>query len=351
MLASCSLAAILAACLHFTNAVDVYLSPSALYLHSDLSPEDASTALSRHLGLEAFEPLWGNSDPVYSEELFVGQGPKSALLVTVEERDAPAVLPTSLHQSFSLNTPPSAEIYSLSSVLSTYLHQASTNFASIFSSFQFGQSNDVASLVSFFKTSEQPAFAAVELSKLHDIGEQGGRYSEEYLDIADEIRALLQQLIDDDRFTVAVLTYTSPSVNKRAAPQETQAPLPPSDKLPPQQPIGSISTCFTTLDACNNGTSTCSGRGQCLQASKAGRTCFVCSCGITTTGEGNKIKTDHWAGESCERKDISGPFVLLTGTVIVIILLIVGSISLLYTVGDQPLPSTLLATAVPTKKE
>ncbi|KAH9485530.1 putative endoplasmic reticulum membrane protein [Psilocybe cubensis] len=325
MLASCSLAAILAACLHFTNAVDVYLSPSALYLHSDLSPEDASTALSRHLGLEAFEPLWGNSDPVYSEELFVGQGPKSALLVTVEERDAP--------------------------VLSTYLHQASTNFASIFSSFQFGQSNDVASLVSFFKTSEQPAFAAVELSKLHDIGEQGGRYSEEYLDIADEIRALLQQLIDDDRFTVAVLTYTSPSVNKRAAPQETQAPLPPSDKLPPQQPIGSISTCFTTLDACNNGTSTCSGRGQCLQASKAGRTCFVCSCGITTTGEGNKIKTDHWAGESCERKDISGPFVLLTGTVIVIILLIVGSISLLYTVGDQPLPSTLLATAVPTKKE
>jgi hypothetical protein len=45
------------------------------------------------------------------------------------------------------------------------------------------------------------------------------------------------------------------------------------------------------------------------------------------------------------------PFVLLSGTVIVIILLIVGSISLLYGVGDQPLPSILLATAVNAKKD
>ena len=76
-----------------------------------------------------------------------------------------------------------------------------------------------------------------------------------------------------------------------------------------------------------------------------------------------------WAGQSCERQDISGyvnsapysllwlnslcnsPFVLLSGTVIVIILLFIGSVSLLYGVGEQPLPSTLLATAVNMKKE
>ena len=45
------------------------------------------------------------------------------------------------------------------------------------------------------------------------------------------------------------------------------------------------------------------------------------------------------------------PFVLLSGTVIVIIVLFIGSISLLYGVGEQPLPSTLLATAVNVKKE
>jgi len=58
-----------------------------------------------------------------------------------------------------------------------------------------------------------------------------------------------------------------------------------------------------------------------------------------------------WAGQSCERQDISGPFVLLSGTVIVIIVLFIGSVSLLYSVGDQPLPSTLLATAVNMKKD
>lgn len=47
----------------------------------------------------------------------------------------------------------------------------------------------------------------------------------------------------------------------------------------------------------------------------------------------------------------SSPFALLSGTVVLIILLITGSISLLYTVGEQALPSTLLATAVYVKKE
>jgi hypothetical protein len=45
------------------------------------------------------------------------------------------------------------------------------------------------------------------------------------------------------------------------------------------------------------------------------------------------------------------PFVLLTGTVIVLILLIVGSISLLYGVGYQEMPSTLMGGAVGTRKE
>ncbi len=118
-------------------------------------------------------------------------------------------------------------------------------------------------------------------------------------------------LVQDDRATFAILTYatsSSASLLKRDAPQESQVPFP----LPgPQQPIGAISTCFTSLDSCNNSTSSCSGRGQCSQASKAGRTCFVCTCGATTIGEGNKVKTTYWAGESCERKDISRYVIVL----------------------------------------
>jgi len=85
-----------------------------------------------------------------------------------------------------------------------------------------------------------------------------------------------------------------------------------------------------------------------MQASKAGKTCFVCACNQTTTQDG---KTQTWVGEACERKDISGPFVLLVGSSIVLILLIAGSISLLAGIGDDKLPSTLTGGAVGAKNE
>ncbi|KAF8197896.1 hypothetical protein BJ912DRAFT_922624 [Pholiota molesta] len=338
--------------LQLTHAVHVYLSPASDFYRSNLSPEDASATLSRHLGLDAFEPLWEASDVSHNEELFVGQGAKNALLVTVEEEDAQAIIPFTMERpSFTLATPPSTPIYSLSSILSTYLHRASDSFTSVFSSFDFGDSNDISSLLEFVIHQKQPFFAAIELSKLRDIRQKYGPWSEEYTEVVEQLQALLQSHIDDDRNTLAILTYATPSsasLAKRDVPQESQVPFP----LPgPQQPIGAISTCFASLDACNNGTSTCSGRGQCAEASKAGRTCFVCTCGATRTGKGKDVKTTYWAGESCERKDISSPFVLLTGTVIIILLLIAGSVSLLYSVGDQSLPSTLLATAVPVKRD
>jgi len=85
-----------------------------------------------------------------------------------------------------------------------------------------------------------------------------------------------------------------------------------------------------------------------LQASKAGKTCFVCACNQTTTPNG---KTQTWVGDACERKDISGPFVLLAGSTIALILLIAGSISLLAGIGDEKLPSTLTGGAIGAKKD
>lgn len=78
----------LSACCRLTLAVHVYLSPASDFYRSSLSPEDATAALSRHLGLDAFEQLRQPGDSSYNEELFVGQGPKNILLVTVEESDA-----------------------------------------------------------------------------------------------------------------------------------------------------------------------------------------------------------------------------------------------------------------------
>ena len=84
MLASLSLGLLLSTSL--SQAVDIYLSPSSNIVRSSLSPTDASAALSRHLGLERFEPLLDVSN-LGHEEWFVGQGSKNALLITMEESD------------------------------------------------------------------------------------------------------------------------------------------------------------------------------------------------------------------------------------------------------------------------
>jgi len=75
-----------------------------------------------------------------------------------------------------------------------------------------------------------------------------------------------------------------------------------------------------------------------VEVSKVGMTCFVCACSTTKDSMG---RTENWAGEACERKDVSGPFVLLAGTTIGLLIVIVGSIGLLYKVGETALPSTL----------
>ena len=83
MLAKLSLSLLLSASL--SQAVDIYLSPASNFIPLS-SPADASAALSRHLGLERFEPLRDASN-LGHEEWFVGQGSKNALLIALEESD------------------------------------------------------------------------------------------------------------------------------------------------------------------------------------------------------------------------------------------------------------------------
>jgi len=181
---------------------------------------------------------------------------------------------------------------------------------------------------------------------------------------SEALRAFLERAVEDQSVQLAIMTLddTASHFKRAAAPQQTQAPFPL-----PHLPLSGLSTCHSSLDICNNSTSSCSGHGKCSKASKAGRTCYVCSCGSTKTGSGKAVKTTYWAGESCERQDISryafytnqypddlqrhSTFLLFAGTVITLLILAVGSVSLLYSVGDQSLPSTLLATAVPAKRD
>ncbi|KAG7098287.1 hypothetical protein E1B28_000250 [Marasmius oreades] len=334
------------------QAVNVYLWPSSSSFSPQLSPEDASSALSHHLGLEIYESVRDSFKGMYEQESFVAQDQTNALIVTVDETDARAFLPSTLPPSFKLLAPSAVKFDSLTSVLSTYLHRAKHAYSSIYevlSSTWDGP--EISSLFSFIETTEEPAFAALDLLSLSRLRADFGSDSVEYQAAVDNLRRSVQTLVEGGRVKLAILTHesspTHSSHKREEDPLQSQTPI----HAPPQHPIDSVSTCFTSADICNNATSTCTGHGKCVQATKIGKTCFVCACTPTRTGKGGQVKTVNWAGESCERKDISGPFVLLAGTTIVMILLAFGSVSFLYSVGQQSLPPTLMGTAVNLKKD
>lgn len=66
----------------------MYLNPHSSSINPSLSPAVASSELSRHLGLEFFEPFPDVSREEYVEEPFVGRGQNNALLLTMDEEDA-----------------------------------------------------------------------------------------------------------------------------------------------------------------------------------------------------------------------------------------------------------------------
>lgn len=193
--------------------------------------------------------------------------------------------------------------------------------------------SEMSTLLDFVESGPTPGkFGAFELKGLGEIQRAFGSRSEQYRVAADSLRAVIQSAIAKGSINLAVLTHATRSYEKR---DPQQSPIPSSF---PNHPISSTSTCYESQTTCEDSTSSCSGHGECIELSKAGRTCFICACSATEDSMG---RTENWAGESCERKDVSGPFVLLAGTTIGLLVIIVGSIGLLYKVGEAALPSTL----------
>jgi len=112
----------------------------------------------------------------------------------------------------------------------------------------------------------------------------------------------------------------------------------------PKRIIGPIPRCYSSKNSCTNATNACSGRGECVKSSSL-TDCWACSC----MGDDGK-KTDKWAGAACQKEDISVPFNLFLVFGIVIILVSVWAVGLLYSIGDEPLPSVLSAGVAPAKR-
>lgn len=236
------------------------------------------------------------------------------------------MVPTALVPTFFLETPP---LDSLDSLTNSYLHLAAHTYDRIWSGpsvaaqpiprlldvFSIPSAagdillSELSTLVDFLE-SERAApggakFAALEVTGLRALADAYGRSSEQYAVGAATVRATLESALAQRDLNLALLTFPAAhgaTVMKRQVQpaQPSQTPIPGPR---PQEPIGSDAHCFASEDACTNATDSCSGRGQCFGGSRAGRTCFVCSCGATKDTKG---RTTNWAGQKCERKDISG---------------------------------------------
>jgi len=331
------------------QAVRVYLSPSTP-LPSKLSAKQAGFALSRHLDLESFETLDEDST-IWDAQEFVGQGPKDGLLLTLDESYVYDVIPKNLNPTFEI--PSTSSVTSLDSLVTTFLHRAPSTYSQVFSEASYPAHgvprlldifgvpsvatgaflSEITTLLDFVESgSTSDKFGAFELKGLGEIQRAFGSGSEQYRTAAESLRAVIQSAIAKGSINLAVLTHASGSHQKRD-PQQSPIPSPFQN-----QPVPFISTCHDSQVTCEDATSSCSGRGECVEVSKAGRSCFICGCSATKDSAG---RTENWVGEACERKDVSGPFVLLAGTTIGLLIVIVGSIGLLYKVGETALPSTL----------
>lgn len=153
------------------------------------------------------------------------------------------------------------------------------------------------------KSSSDPgyeSFGAFEVGGLKELAQQYGSTSEAYTTAVKTLQAIFSSAIARDDLHLALLTFSStPRHGVKRADDDPQAPLPPI--LHPAEPIGS--TCFLSEEACTDATDSCSGHGECVRATKVGKSCFVCACSASVDDKGRK---EDWAGEACERKDISG---------------------------------------------
>ncbi|KAG8769971.1 hypothetical protein FRC12_004596 [Ceratobasidium sp. 428] len=189
---------------------------------------------------------------------------------------------------------------------------------------------------------EPSDFAAFEISSLDLLAEEYGRSSEQYQLATQIVRNWLDvpNWNGDDILSVIIKPRSSPEGHTHQA-RSIAAPIERRAGSPGSLPIYS---CFKDATTCGNATSACSGRGSCVSVLRAGRTCFTCKCSSTKSDDG--MTTTHWAGQRCERKDVSSSFVLLAGTVLGVIFVAFGSVALLYGVGDEKLPGTLTGGAV-----
>jgi hypothetical protein len=148
------------------------------------------------------------------------------------------------------------------------------------------------------------------------------------------------------------------SNNSLEASEQNTTPLAKQGPL-----LGILKTCYESQSACEAATRNCSSHGACY-LSRHGREatggkgktndCYSCGCKptIIKAGEGNgSNKTTNWGGPACQKKDVVIEFWLFAGSTVLLMFLIGSGVGMLYSMGEEELPSVIGAgVSGPTRK-
>lgn len=141
-------------------------------------------------------------------------------------------------------------------------------------------------------------FAALELTGIARLAASYGKSSEQYKLATETLQAAIEVALADKSVHFALVTYTPSSQRRSPLFADQSAAVTPSLPF-----VKALSSCFNSYLACTDATNYCSLHGECTNITRAGQECFVCAC-TTTISEAGKVQ--NWAGEMCERKDVSG---------------------------------------------
>ncbi|CDS12498.1 hypothetical protein LRAMOSA04692 [Lichtheimia ramosa] len=99
-------------------------------------------------------------------------------------------------------------------------------------------------------------------------------------------------------------------------------------------------TCYVTEDACLNGTSSCSGRGECVPDGKSDNECYVCKC-----------QSSSYLGDACQVEDAIGDFQLLFWTGVTLLVLTAGAMLFVYKDCNVDNGGIMMVPQVPPKQD
>ncbi|KAK9473195.1 uncharacterized protein V1510DRAFT_415371 [Dipodascopsis tothii] len=109
------------------------------------------------------------------------------------------------------------------------------------------------------------------------------------------------------------------------------------------------SVCYQSQDECEIFTNFCSGgHGQCMQLYGQDG-CFSCSC-MSTYDETTRQRT-YWAGEYCQKIDVTTPFQIFFWFLIVSLLFLAWTIKAMMSIGKEELPPVLAAATMVQAKQ